>query len=96
MNTSKGIDTPNNLHGATLEQAHAHLCSVLDTFPWTKYKAARIMEAMRHSLNLRACLAEPMHHRPSWYSSYLLRIYVHAACTPSLRRQIEELYEIQP
>lgn len=89
-----GIDTPHQLHKATLEQAQRHLELVLQQYPWLRSKAASILESMRIEMNMQLSLAEPRNFSGRWYSVQLMRAYMHTHSTQAVRQRIEQLYEV--
>lgn len=87
-----GIDTPHQLHKATLEQAQRHLELVLQQYPWLRSKAASILE--QSALEHLPSLAEPRNFSGRWYSVQLMRAYIHSHSTQAVRQRIEQLYEV--
>jgi hypothetical protein len=89
-----GIDTPHQLHKATLEQATYHIALVLGKHHWLRNKAASILEDMRQHLPYLPSLTAPREHSAKWYSVQLMRAYIHTHSTQAVRQRIEQLYEV--
>lgn len=92
-----GINTPHQLHKATLEQATYHIAEVIAKHRWLRSKAASILEDMRQPMNLQtnfSTLEAVGLHSPRWYATQLMRAYMHTHSTYAVRQRIEQLYKV--